>query len=52
MVMHAAVVTLDEEDPFGTSKVIGYCNPPTLKRVVFFCVRKAFCLRGGENSIV
>ena len=49
-VKHARPVSSSEEALLWDSKVIGDDYPLALKRAVFFCVDKTFCLRGSEEQ--
>ena len=49
-VSHTPIVSVEKKTILWASKVIGGHNPIGLQRAVFFYVRKALCLRGGEQE--
>ena len=44
------MITPEEEEQLWNSGAMGIFNPKVLLRAVFFCVGKAFCLRGGAQQ--
>jgi len=49
-VNHAPIIDQEEEDKLWDSGAIGIYSPKALVRCVFYYVRKAFCLRRGQEQ--